>query len=190
MADILGHSWMKGPVLNKQQFDAKCREFMTAALAEKASANEEFGIDHAVEKAPTRRGVEEFKREEYVTRPFRPYIKNSMNSTKTFTMTGKPIEIMGWLHEAHRGMNMQNVKLSKKNWKMTMEGPVDTNNKPEEYEPEYKIQVELHEIKQNEKYGVSMTWCDRSTIDGEKFNELYKKYVKDLTEDIKENYAA
>jgi len=44
---------------------------MDAAVAEKQTVNNEFGVDHAVNNGP-RRGDEDFKNANFVPRAFRP----------------------------------------------------------------------------------------------------------------------
>ena len=52
---------------------------MDAAVAEKTTMNEEFGIDHAVERKP-RRAVTEYESKDFVTREFRPHLENNYRS--------------------------------------------------------------------------------------------------------------
>lgn len=61
-------------------------------MSEKIATNEEFGVDHSINKGD-RRGSEEFKNTNFVNREFRPPVQNtSMNNMKQFTIKGQPIK--------------------------------------------------------------------------------------------------
>jgi len=145
MADMLGAEWMRGETLTKEKFEAECAKHMDAAVAEKATVNEEFGIDHAVERKP-RRGDAKFEGMNFVTREFRPHLENNYRSNmKQFVIEGKPIGIMDCLYYTAKQQGME-VKLSDTHWKFSMqELEQDQAEEAKEKEP-FKMQVELHEI--------------------------------------------
>lgn len=73
MADILGHEWMRGEALTQQQFSAMCTDFMAEAKKDCELANEELGIDHAVQRP--RRADFVFNVEPYLTLDFNRAVK-------------------------------------------------------------------------------------------------------------------
>jgi len=79
MADMLGSEWMRGEVMSKETFEKECAKHMDAAVAEKTTINEEFGIDHAVERK-ARRSDANFEGKDFVTREFRPHLENNYRS--------------------------------------------------------------------------------------------------------------
>ena len=182
MVDILGHRWMRGKVCTKEQFAAKCKPFMQAAIDEKKAANEGFGIDHAVDRV--RRSDKQWEQiaKNLVDVPFRPdFARTTTGRVKRFIVQGIPLEVMKLLYEAckkHGGAEASETK-----WKLTIpcsEGQADEAET-------FKMQIELHELDQNKQYVVSVSRKGGSEMAHRAFNAAYKKLIEHVKEEDENN---
>ena len=59
MADLLGHPWMKGEVVSKDQFDERFQSFLAKAAEVRDKEQKNLGIDFQIEKAGKRKRPEQ-----------------------------------------------------------------------------------------------------------------------------------
>jgi serine/threonine protein kinase len=166
MVDFLGHKWMRGEVDTKEDFERNCKKYLDAAKAYKEGENEAYGIDHAVSKV--RRSDKKFQ--EFAANIINVNFRPAYNSGKVkyFTLNGLAIDIMEHLYNAAKAIG-GDVEVSSSKWKLSILGQdrqVDA--------PEFKMQIELNEVVENEKYQVSFSRKGGSEASYKAFNTMFK----------------
>ena len=99
MADVLGHSWMRGEVMSEADYQSNCRKYMDAVLKEKDEVSDQLGIDHAVEKK-TRRCTVDLRsiKDVLVQTNHRPLQKDGfLGLRKAFYIKGQPLDVLQML---------------------------------------------------------------------------------------------
>jgi len=121
MADILGHRWMRGNVCTKEEFAAKCKSFMSAAVDEKKATNDKIGVDHAVDRLRRAEPQWEQIEKNLMDVPFRPdFEQTTTGRVKRFIVQGKPLEVMKLLYEACKAQAGSGTEASETKWKLSI----------------------------------------------------------------------
>ena len=202
IADILGDPWMRGPVMTKEEFYNVCKPIVAKATKaqEKELVDNGIGIDFQVGKGKQiRRGNAVKERLDEIDQltavNFRPqepqYEHYGRCQNKNFTLSGGPIIILSVLFCTLSQEKQTKTIISKENWKFTY--PVDEPKKNEDGQSEetkddanpndFTVEVELHEVDENEKYVVSVTRKGGSLKSFNAFNEEYGQLFKGLSDE-------
>ena len=128
MADLLGHTWMKGEVVTKEQFEARFKTFLDKAAEVRDQEQKSLGIDFQIDKAgkrrrPEKRGNAEAELKGIEKHAFRPVPNLQLTGKPTrFVVNGEAFGVICTLYDVIRVHLDENVKVGKNSWKLKFEG--------------------------------------------------------------------
>ena len=182
MADVLGHTWMRGECVTKEYFVTKLQNDMNIAMSDAVNQDEmdiDFSIIPATREGQRGEGDSLFDDNYVKSHQFKLYAKLLQGQQcAAFTVLGKPLELMAAVHGCISATD-PDLAVSDKNWRITYtcklkqettDGTEEENkeeNKDDEDEeakeddaeernsgPRAKIQCDLHELEKDKKYRV------------------------------------
>ena len=133
MADVLGHKWMRGEVITKQQFADHCSAFMEKAKADRIAEQSQTGVDYSIpastSKANRRGGGEDavtFDTEYYMSHAFKAAPEQRLGEKSTqFLVNAKALDIMTGIYkfsQSEKTDKAEKVVVSTNSWKIKFDG--------------------------------------------------------------------
>ena len=134
MADVLGHRWMRGEAASRDEFTERFGTIMQAAEADRKGEQDALDIDFQIASAGTRRqqgnrgaaGAGVLLDAAFEAgHAFAPAVAPRGQLSTEFSVRGKALELMGLLYDLAFTID-ENVTLSKRHWRLTFTGVMQT----------------------------------------------------------------